>query len=156
RMGFRLRPKYSLLFCAAAFVVAVLFSPLRRHLRTEWRWLGAALSILIFLPNLVWQFNHNFISLDFLRHIHERDVRIGRTKDFVPDQLLLTAFAAPLALLGLCFFFLARTGRPFRPVGWIYVIPFLVFLLAKGRSYYLAPAYPVLYAGGSVLGEQIV
>jgi 4-amino-4-deoxy-L-arabinose transferase-like glycosyltransferase len=155
-IGFGMLTKYSMLVCAAAIVVAVLFSPLRCHLRTKWLWLGAALSILIFLPNLLWQFNHNFISLDFLRHIHERDVRIGRTKDFLPDQLLLTAFAAPLALLGLCFFFLARTGRQFRPVGWIYVIPFLVFLLARGRSYYLAPAYPVLYAGGSILGEQIV
>ena len=155
-IGFGMLTKYSMVVCAAAIVFAVLLSNLRRHLRSGWLWLGVGLSVLIFLPNFLWQLHHNFISLDFLRYIHERDVRIGRTKNFLPDQLLLTLFMAPLAVLGLCFYFIADSGRAFRPVGWIYVLPFLFFLAAKGRGYYLAPAYPALYAGGSVFAQQII
>jgi hypothetical protein len=36
------------------------------------------------------------------------------------------------------------------------VVPFVLFLLAKGRGYYMAPAYPVLLAAGAVVGERWV
>ena len=66
-----------------------------------------ALSILIWLPNLLWQVQHNFVSLDFLSHIHARDVRQGRTADFLPMQLMMTGLRFPLALAGLYFCFVA-------------------------------------------------
>src|SRR5207247_1974109 len=139
-----------------AIATGALFTDLRADLRSKWLWLGVAASLLIFLPNLIWQIQNNFVSLDFLRHIHERDVRIGRTKNFLPDQLELTMFTLPLAILGLCFYFASKTGRPFRAVGCLYVIPLITFLAAKGRGYYLAPAYPVLYAGGAVFGAELI
>jgi hypothetical protein len=155
-IGFGMLTKYSILVCVAGVGIGVLFTPLRQRLRSKWLWLGAGLSILIFLPNLIWQLQHQFISLDFLRHIHERDVRIGRTKDFLTDQLLLNLFAAPLALVGLWFYFFSRAGRNFRAFGWMYVTAFFLFLVAQGRGYYLAPVYPVLYAGGAVWVEQLL
>ena len=155
-LGFGMLTKYSILFLIAGLVMGVLLTQLRSNLASKWLWLGAGCSILIFLPNLLWQINHNFISLDFLRHIHERDVRIGRTKDFLPDQLLLTLGGFPLALAGLYFYFFRRDFSRFRALGWMYITPFVLFLVAQGRGYYLAPAYPILYAGGAVWLEQIV
>src|SRR5262249_32364774 len=114
-------------------------------------WLGATLAILIFLPNLLWQWRHAFISLQFLQHIHARDVRIGRTKDFLPDQLTLTSLALPVALCGLLFYFSSYGGRRFRVLGWMFVMPLALFVLGKGRGYYMAAGYPILYAGGAVL-----
>src|SRR5215468_3131349 len=104
-IGFGMLTKYSIVVCALAIVAGVLFTDLRAHFRSKWLWLGVAISLLIFLPNLIWQIQNDFVSLDFLRHIHERDVRIGRTKDFLPDQLKLTLFTFPLAIFGLCFYF---------------------------------------------------
>src|SRR5436190_4227252 len=155
-IGFGMQTKYTMLVCALAIAAAVLFTDLRTHLRSKWLWLGAAASLLIFLPNLIWQIQNGFVSLDFLRHIHERDVRIGRTKNFLPDQLELTLFTLPLAMLGLVFYFGSEKGRAFRAVGYLYVIPLVAFFLAKGRGYYLAPAYPVLYAGGAVFGAELI
>jgi Dolichyl-phosphate-mannose-protein mannosyltransferase len=155
-IGLGMLTKYSMLVCALAIAIAVLFTDLRIHLRSRWLWLGVAVSLLIFLPNLIWQIQNNFVSLDFLRHIHERDVRIGRTKNFLPDQLELTLFTLPLAILGLFFYFASKTGRAFRAVGYLYVIALVTFFAGKGRGYYLAPAYPVLYAGGAVFGAELV
>jgi 4-amino-4-deoxy-L-arabinose transferase-like glycosyltransferase len=155
-IGFGMLAKYSMVVCALAIVAGVLFTNLRAQLRSKWLWLGVAVSLLIFLPNLIWQIQNHFVSLDFLRYIHERDVRIGRTKNFLPDQLKLTLFTFPLALLGLCFYFASKTGRHFRAVGSLYVIPLITFMLAKGRGYYLAPVYPVLYAGGTVFGVELI
>ena len=152
-IGFGLLTKYSILFLAAGVAVGVMATPLRVYLRSKWLWMGATCSVLIFLPNLIWQIQHHFISLDFLRHIHERDVRIGRTKDFLPDQLLLTLFGFPIAVAGLYHCFTNREPR-FRALAWMYVVPLGLFLLAQGRGYYLAPAYSFLYAAGGVWIER--
>src|SRR5581483_8653102 len=36
----------------------------------------------------------------------------------------------------------------------MYVTPLVIFWIAQGRGYYLVGAYPMLYAAGSVWGEQ--
>ena len=153
-IGLGMMTKYTMGFCALGIVAGVLLTPARRYLKSRWLWIGVALSIAIFLPNLLWQATHHFISLEFLQHIHERDIRIGRTKDFLPDQLKMTLLAFPLCMAGLCFCFFTSAGRRFRMLGWMYIVPLVLFVIAKGRGYYLAAAYPMLYAAGAVWGEQ--
>jgi hypothetical protein len=152
-IGFGMQSKWTMGFFVLSIVAGVLFTDARRFLRSKWLWIGVALSILIWLPNLLWQAQHQFISLDFLSHIHARDIRQGRTKDFLPAQLQLMGFATPLVFAGLYYCFFARDGKRYRMLGWMYVVTLLLFVLAKGRSYYLAPAYPMLYAAGAVWGE---
>jgi len=154
--GIGMLTKYSMLFCVAGIVIGVIATPLRRHLVSKWLWVGAALSVLIFLPNVIWQAQHHFISLEFLRHIHARDVRIGRTKDFLPDQLTINLLGLPLALAGLGYYFFAPNEKQWRGLGWLYVVPFILFFVLQGRGYYLAPAYPLLFAVGAVLLDKTV
>jgi len=120
-----------------------------------WFWAGMALALLIFLPNLVWQFKHDFISLHFLQHIHKRDVDQGRAKGFLLDQFWIctNSFAAPLWIAGLLGYL---WDRRYRMLGWMYVIPLTLFVVGKGRGYYLAAAYPMLMAMGAVMGERWV
>ncbi len=152
-IGLGMLTKYTMGFFALGVAAGVLLTDARRQLRSKMLWLGVVVAVLIFLPNVLWQWQHRFISLDFLRHIHERDVRIGRTTNFLPNQLELTLFAFPLAIAGLCFYFSPKRRR-FRALGWMYVVPLVLFVLAKGRAYYLAAAYPMLYAAGAVWFEQ--
>jgi hypothetical protein len=153
-IGLGLLSKYTMIFFVAGLAAGVLLTPSRLHLASKWLWLGIAAAVLIFLPNLIWQVQHGFVSLDFLRHIHERDVRIGRARDFLPDQLKFTLLAFLLWLAGLYFYFLSPAGQRFRTLGWMFIVPLLLFVIAQGRGYYIAPAYPMLYAGGAVLLEQ--
>ncbi|MCL5288203.1 MAG: glycosyltransferase family 39 protein [Acidobacteria bacterium] len=151
-LGLGMQTRYTAGFLALGIAAAVLLTPARRDLRTRWLWLGAALSVVIFLPNLLWQMQHDFISLDFLSHIHARDIRQGRTEDFLVQQFLLSinVATAPLTLLGLWFYLLHEEGKRFRVLGWMFVVTFVLFLLAKGRFYYTAPLYPAVLAAGSV------
>jgi len=153
-IGLGMMTKYTMGFFVIGIVVGVVATDARRYFASKWLWLGVGLSILVFLPNLIWQAQHHFISLDFLRHIHQRDIRWGRTKDFLPDQLKLTLLALPLWVGGLYYCLISRAGRRFHMLGWMYLVPLLLFVAAKGRGYYLAAAYPMLYAAGSVWGEQ--
>lgn len=155
-VGAGMMTKYTMGFLVVGIVAGVLFTSARRYLRSPWLWCGVALSLLIFLPNLLWQSHHNFISLDFLKFIHARDVRLGRTDGFLLGQLWKSSdvVTAPLWLAGLYFLFVVPAGKRFRLIAWMYVIPLALFLFAKGRDYYLAPAYPSLFAAGAVFAEH--
>jgi hypothetical protein len=154
-IGLGMLTKYTIGFLAAGISVGVLLTPARRYLKSPWLWGGVALSVAIFLPNMIWQIRHNFISLDFLNSIHARDIRIGRTKNFLVEQLFVPAnpFTIPIWATGLVYYF-SRSGKRYRTVGWMFVLVFVLFLVARGRGYYMAPAYPMLLAAGAVAWEQ--
>ena len=150
--GFGMMAKYAMAFFGVAIVAGFLVTDARRYLASRWLWAGGAAALLIWAPNLVWEARHHFVSFDFLRAIHARDVTQGRTQSFLPDQIDKTI--AALWIAGLFFCFKNDSGKRFRTVGWMYVILFAAFLLARGNGYYLAAAYPMLYAAGSVQWEQ--
>jgi hypothetical protein len=151
-IGLGMMTKYTMAVFVAGLVGGVLLTDARRYLRSPWLWGGVALSLLIFLPNLIWQIRHDFISLEFLSSIRERDVRIGRGEGFIIQQFVFCAnpFMAPFWIAGLIFYFTNSVGKRYRLIGWMYIIPFLIYLLTRGRAYYLAPAYPMLVAAGAV------
>jgi len=152
-LGLGMETRYTMGFLALGIAAAVLLTRERRFLLSGWLWLGVALSILIFLPNLVWQFQHHFISLSFLSHLHARDLRQGRYKGFFLEQLFVSVnfVTVPLVLLGLLFYFVRDEGRRYRLLGLVFAVTFLLFAFAGARSYYTAPLYPMLIAAGSVL-----
>ena len=149
-IGFGLQSKYTMGFFAIGIAAAVALTDAHRYFKSKWLWYGVGLCILIFLPNLLWQAKNHFVSLDFLNHIHARDVRMGRAKNFLPGQLQLTLFGVFVFLAGLYYTLISRDGKRYRMIAWMYLVPLALFLIAKGRAYYLAGAYPMLYAAGSV------
>jgi len=153
-IGLGMLAKYTMAFLAMGVVVGVLATEARRYLRNRWLWLGAVAGCGIFAPNFVWEWKRDFVSLEFLKFLHARDVATGQTDWFLLGQLELTLLAFPLAAMGIWFLFFTEQGRPFRILGWMYAVPLLLFLGMRGRDYYLAPAYPMLYAAGSVWVER--
>ncbi|HUM04502.1 MAG TPA: glycosyltransferase family 39 protein [Terriglobales bacterium] len=155
-LGLGMMTKYTMGLLVLGVVGGVLLTPARRYLKSPWLWCGVALAILIVLPNLVWQVQHDFVSREFLKNIHNRDVRLGSTDYFLPNQLWKCAspVAVPLWCAGLWFLFAVPEGKRYRMLGWMYVIPLAVLFALRGRDYYLASAYPILIAVGTVRGEQ--
>lgn len=154
-IGLGMMTRYTMLVCVAGIVVNVLASPLRRHLAGPWPWAGAAVSLLVFAPNALWQWQQDFIYLDFVEAIRARDVRIGRTDGFLVGQLLVGAgpLLVPLWLAGLGWLLRAKAAARWRIVAGMYLVPLALFLLVDARDYYLAPAYPILLAAGAVALE---
>ncbi|HKU19694.1 MAG TPA: glycosyltransferase family 39 protein [Terriglobales bacterium] len=151
--GLGFMTKYTMGFFVAGILGGMLLTRARRYFLSPWFWAGTALALLIFLPNLIWQVQHGFISLHFLRHIHARDVGEGRANRFLRDQFRICAnlFAIPLWIGGL----IVLLRRPqFRWLAWMYLIPLALFVIGKGRGYYLAPAYPMLMAKGAAAGSR--
>jgi 4-amino-4-deoxy-L-arabinose transferase-like glycosyltransferase len=155
-IGLGMQTKYTMAFFVSGVVGALVLTHARRYLFSMWLWAGVAISLLVFLPNLIWQAQHQFISLEFLKHLHVRDVGQGRTHGFLLQQFILCVnpFTVPLVFMGLWFYFVREEGNRYRLLGWTYLITLAIFVAAKARFYYLAPMYPVLLAAGSVVWGQ--
>jgi hypothetical protein len=140
--------KYAIAFALVSLLAAIVLLPSqRRHLRNRWFWMGALAAVVIAAPNLIWLAQHHFITLQMEHFIHLRDVRLGRAKGYYTDQIKFMMLGLPFAVGGLVA--LVRSAR-FRLLSAFWVGPFVLLALAKGRGYYLLPAYPVLYAAGAV------
>lgn len=154
-IGFGMMTKYTMAFFVAGLVLAVLITPARKYLKSKWLYFGAALALLIFLPNLIWQIQHKFISLDYLASIHMRDVSWGRADEFLPEQLYLTTnpLSLPIWAVGLSLCLFSVSMKRFRMLGWMFLVTFVLFFINKGRGYYTGPAYVMLLAAGVVWFE---
>lgn len=152
-LGLGLLTKYAIAFYVAGILAGLVITPARRYFASRWFWAGVALALLIFVPNLVWLVRHDFISYDFLQHIHARDVAIGRAKGFWKGQFLICAnlATAPLWIAGLVGFL---RERRYRMLALMYLVPLTLFAVGKGRDYYMAGAYPMLLAMGAARAER--
>jgi len=155
-IGLGFMTKYTMAFFVAALLGAMLLTPNRRYFRSPWFWSGVALTLLIVAPNLWWQYQHHFVSLAWMRSIHARDIRLGRADNFLLNQLweIVNPVTLPLVFAGLWFLFRRPEGRRWRMIGWMYAITLVCLMAARGRDYYLAPAYPMLIAAGAAWCES--
>lgn len=155
-IGLGMMTKYTMAFLVVGLVVGVLATRNRGYLRSRWLWVSALLSLLIWLPNLIWEFQNHWITLNFLASIHGRDVQAGQASSFLFNQIEfnLNPVMLFLVIAGLYFFLFTPSGRRYRLLGWMYVVPFVLLLIVQGNGYYLAPAYPMLVAGGAVWWEE--
>ena len=152
-IGLGLLTKYSIVFYIAGIFAGLIFTPARRYFATRWFWIGVAVALLIFLPNLLWLVHHDWISYHFLQHIHARDVGEGRADGFLKGQFFADAnlAATPIWITGLLGFLI---NRRYRMLAFMYLAPLILFWAGKGRFYYTAGAYPMLIAMGAVLVER--
>ncbi len=149
-IGLGLLTKYSVVFFVAGLLVGLLFTRNRRYFLSPWFWAGVAIALALFLPNILWLIQHDFVSYRFLQHIHKRDVGEGRAEGYWKYQFLLDVnpIATPVCIIGLIAFL--RDNR-YRVIAAMYFVPVLFFWIDKGRFYYVAEAYPVLLAMGAVV-----
>jgi hypothetical protein len=153
--GLGMETKYSMALFVASALAALLLTPQRRQLNTRWFWSGALVAVVIFLPNLVWLIQHDFPFLELMRNVRQsgRDVVRGPVA-FVADQaMILNPVTFPLWAGGLAWLLLR--GGTFRALGYTYALLLALMIGLKGKNYYLAPAYPMLFAAGGVALERI-
>lgn len=153
-LGVGLLNKYSVAFLIAALGIAFLLTPQRHIFLKKQTWLAAGITVLIVLPNLLWQWKYNFPVAFHMTNLAETQLDNVDPVIFLLDQLLLHFWGFLVWLPGL-FFLLRNDGmEKFRVVGWTYVAVLLLFLAMSGKNYYTLGAYPMLMAAGGVFWEQ--
>ncbi len=155
-VGITLLNKYGVLFLVAGLLVGVIASPLRRSLARPWFWAGIALATLIALPNFLWQFHWNFPFVQLVDAVRRngRDVMLPPLPYLGQQAEMLSFIPALLVVLGV-FFLFSQRGRRYSILGWGFLSVLSLMLLLKGKFYYVAPAYPAMFAAGAVFLEHL-
>ncbi|MFC1618756.1 glycosyltransferase family 39 protein [Candidatus Neomarinimicrobiota bacterium] len=152
--GLGLLNKYTMLLYGFGIAVSLLLTPYRRYYRNRWLWLAALIALIICLPNLLWQHSQGWPLFEHMRALSESQLVNVQPFTFLIGQLLMNLFASPVWLAGLFFVLFSAAGRTWRPLGWLYGAMLAVLLILSGKTYYLAPAYPMLMAAGAVVLER--
>jgi hypothetical protein len=156
-LGLSLENKHSTAFFAAGIFVALLLTPERRHFAEKWIWFGGLIGFVIALPNILWQLQNHWPTYELLNNIAHSDKNVALSPaQFIVQQIVfMNPGTLPLWLTGLCWVFGSRDGRRYMALGIIYLVMLAEFIILHGKSYYLAPAYPMLLAAGGVAVERV-
>ena len=154
--GVGLENKQTMALFGFGVVAGLLFTPERRLMLNRWFLIGGVIAFLIFLPNLIWNIQHHFPLLELLANIRRngRDIVPGPLRYIWIQILFSPPTAALIWIIGLWRLLISRDERPYRSVGWAYLIMLVALLITRGKIYYLAPAYPMLLAPGAVAIEK--
>ena len=157
-VGIGLEEKYTIALFAFGIVVGLLLTEQRRVFLNKWIWFGGLAAFLIFLPNVLWNIQYDWPFLQLMRSIKAegRDVVLGPLEYFVQQTVLIHPITALIWITGLIAFFISQRLKPYRFLGWTYLICYGVLFALHGKIYYLAPVYPVLLAAGAVVIETAV
>ncbi len=146
-VGIGLLNKYNVVFFAAALIAGLIAVGPRRVFRSGWFWTGSLLAFLVVLPNLLWQAQHGWATLEFLHNMNRNVIsKFSRPMFLVWQVLFLNPCGLPLWLAGLYFYLCTVEGRPYRIFAFIFLAILAFLLVANGKHYYLGAAYPMLFA----------
>ena len=156
-LGLSLENKHSTAFFAVGIFVALLLTPERRHFARKWIWFGGLVAFAIALPNILWQARHHWPTYELLNNISHSNKNVALSPaQFIAQQVIfMNPGTLPLWIAGLLWFFASRDGRRYLALGIIYLVTLAEFIVLHGKSYYLAPAYPMLFAAGGVAVERV-
>lgn len=145
-------------FLVSALLFCALSRPHRHHLTSPRAWAAAALAFLIFLPNILWNARHQFVSFV---HVAEDNAKLGgpllnpvAMLEFLASQLAVFGPLLFLAFLGMIALRIRAAARirtaPAEPelLLWCFIAPLFGFmvvlsLISKADPHWVSPVYPL-------------
>jgi len=156
-LGLGLENKHSTIFFISALVVGFLLTDIRSLLRSKWFWIAVVITVAIAMPNFVWEYVNHFPTLEDLRNVKtlHKNVELPPLPFLQQQVMVLGPFSALVWIPGLIYVLCFKKVRRYRLVGVTYLAFLGVMMYLKGKDYYLAPIYPMLFAAGGAFWESI-
>ncbi len=153
--GIALENKHTVVVLAIGIVVGLALTRERGLLFTRWLFVGGLVALVLFLPNLLWQVEHGFPSLEFYRNATLLKNRPLPQFQVVWNQILfMSPFTFPVWAAGLYFGLRRRPALRFVALAYLLLLGSLV-VSQSSRPDRVAGLYPALFACGAVQLEQV-
>jgi len=154
-IGAGMMNKISMGWFAAGLVVGVIATPHREWLRTRYPWIAAGIALIMFLPFILWNMQHDFAHLEFANNAARLKYASQNPVTFFSGMIMLyNPVTLPVWLTGF-YVLLMRTQREQRIIG-IIVLSVLAILIINinSKAEYFNPAAVAVIAAGAVQIEQ--
>lgn len=157
-LGFGLMNKIGMLFLGAGIFVGMVATPQRKWFTTPWPYAAGVIAVLLFLPYVVWNIQNDLAHLEFIEKASSEKYSSLSPMKFINGQILINnPISIVVWLPGAIALFAFKELKPYRILGWMFIIPLLILLVNKtSKAEYLAPAYTILWAAGAVWWEQVM
>jgi 4-amino-4-deoxy-L-arabinose transferase-like glycosyltransferase len=122
-------------------------------LGTRWPWLGAAISAVIWAPNVVWQATHGWPQFAMAASLHRENTSLAAYLDGLPAQIVYGGlFTAPVLIAGVVRLWRTRELRYLAVT--VTVVAVYVLAWIPGKPYYTSGLLPAVLAAGAVATER--
>ncbi|MDB4999658.1 MAG: hypothetical protein JWR76_735 [Mucilaginibacter sp.] len=155
-VGLGMLTKYTMAFFTFSLIIGILISKERKLLFNKHVIISALIAVVIFLPNIIWQFVHHLPVITHMKILRATQLDYVKPFDFVMQQLLVHGPALFVWITGFLFLLFSFRLRRFRYLAIAYILIFLFLLQMNGKNYYIFGAYPMLFAAGGFAFERIL
>ena len=144
--------KSSVLFFITSLFISIILSKHRKMLQNFSFWKAVALGIVLIIPNIFWQWNHNWPLIHHMQELNETQLKYINKTDFLKEQLLML-FPVAFVWIGGLIWLLKNVQ--YRIIAFIYIGIIALLMIGSGKAYYALGAYPMLLAAGGVWLEKL-
>jgi hypothetical protein len=147
--------KYNILFLLVGLIAGIILTPQREIFTRRAFYVAVGFSLILFLPNVIWQISNHFPVIHHMKALNERQLVHVNRIDFLVDQLKygLIGIVSLSGILALAFY---KPFKSWRFIALTFLCVILLFTLSRAKTYYAIGLYPVLFAVGSVYLEAVL
>jgi hypothetical protein len=149
--GLALEMKHTFVLYGAALVIGMLISGKRKLLFSRWLLWGGLACFALILPNLIWQYFHDFPSLELYHNsFSSKNIEKPYLQVVLEQIIFVNPATFPLWFAGLIFLAVPK-GKPYRFMLFAYL--FLLIVMVSSRSSRpdrIASVYTFFAAAGAV------
>ena len=147
-VGLGMMSKYSVAFYTASILGGILLTRQRRIFLNKHFYFASLIALILFLPNILWQYNHRFPVITHMNELQDEQLKYNTATDFIISQIMMNLPCVFIWVAGLVYVIFNTQGKKYRFIGWAYLFVILLLIFLRGKDYYALGAYPVLFAFG--------
>ena len=148
--------KYNVAFMLIGIFPSILLTRQRKLFFQKEFYISILVSLLLILPNILWQYNNDLPVLHHLRQLAKYQLVNVNRLDFLKDQVFYFIGALPLIIASLYALLFYEPFKKHRAFFWIFVFTLSAFIYFKAKSYYAIGLYPIYIAFGSTFLGSIL
>lgn len=154
-VGLGMMSKYSVAFYTASILAGILLTKHRKIFINKHFYVASLIALLLFLPNLIWQYNHRFPIITHMDELQQEQLKYNSAAGFIISQIMMNFPCVFIWIAGLVCVIFSEQRKLYRVFAWTYLFVIALLLVLRGKDYYALGAYPVLFAFGAYYLEKI-
>lgn len=152
--GLGLMNKYTFVVWGVGLAVGLVFYQRGNAYANKWLYVAGIIAFLIVVPNIAWQYWHDFPVLLHLQKLKESQLEELGVFDFVLDQIK-SPFVFVFSMIGFFALLFQKGFKKYKCLAISVAVIFGLMWMMESKGYYFYAAYPVLFAAASVNLERL-
>ena len=148
--------KYNIIFLLIGLVPAILATKYRKAFIKKDLYFAMILSLVLVLPNLIWQYKNNFPVVHHLKELTDTQLVNVDRMDFLKSQILFFAGALFVIIFALYALLFYKPFKNYKAFFGAFIFTLMVFTWFRAKSYYAIGLYPIYISFGSVFLANVL